>query len=231
MPTPVVSLSPLQLVTPQIVGPSFILSVDSSVLPITVSADLNTTRVEISIYNTTTIVTDFTTANGKNVFNASISLIPTVQETTVQIVGRNYNPFGSWTALTPFAAGYTFVDPNGNVQVASVAGTSGILQPTWSLILGGTTSDGSGSTIIPWINLGPLSITPTIKFTLIFFQSNLACPNRPAFGYSSEDESDRLYAAMGDSVVPQQPQHQFPWGSCHALDRPCGHQSAVCSIR
>ncbi len=174
MPTPVVSLSPLQMVTPVIVGPSNILSVDSSVLPITVNADLNTTRLEISIYNTTTVVTAFTASGGFNVFTTAVPLVPTVQEATVQIVGRNYNPFGAWANLTAFATGYTFVDPNGNVQVASVGGVSGNIMPVWNLTVGGTTSDGSGLSIVTWTNLGPLAITSTVKFTLIFFQSNLA---------------------------------------------------------
>src|SRR5271157_3787140 len=179
MPTPVVSLAALQMVTPQLVFPNPILSVDSSVLPITVATDLNTTRVEVSVYNTTyPRPTDppqtFTTVNGQNIFNFSIPLDPTVQEITVQIIGRNYNPTGAWAATTAVPTGYTFVDPNGNVQVATVGGITGAAQPTWSLSAGSTTFDGTGTTRITWTNLGVLAITSIIKFTLIFFQSNLA---------------------------------------------------------
>ncbi len=53
MPTPVTSLAALTLVTPVLVPPTYTLSVDSSVLPITVNADAKTTSIEVSIYNTT----------------------------------------------------------------------------------------------------------------------------------------------------------------------------------
>jgi hypothetical protein len=189
MPTPVTTLTALQLVTPILPNNVQTISVDSSVLPIVVTADANTTRIEVSIYNTTYAVTTFTSAtvNGvtQNTFSVSVPLTPSVLETTVQILARNYNPFGVWTPLTAFPTGYTFVDPNGNVQVATVGGVSGSygqtgspptipVQPTWNTAVDGITFDGSGSTIITWTCLGVLAVSPTIKFSLIFFQSNLA---------------------------------------------------------
>lgn len=174
MPTPVVSLTPLVVVTPALVPPTYTLSVDSSLLPIEVNADVNTTRLEVSIYNITYPVTTFTTASGVNTFQLSVPLTPTVLDTSVQIIGRNYNPSGAWASLTTFAAGYNFVDPNGNVQFTANGGISAASQPTWNLTTSGTTLDGSGLTQITWVNLGPLAITPIVKFTLIFFQSNLA---------------------------------------------------------
>src|SRR5580658_632350 len=147
MPTPVTTLTALQLVTPILPNNVQTISVDSSVLPVTVVADANTTRIEVSVYNTTYASTTFTSAtvNGvtQNTFSLSIPLVLTVLETTVQVVGRNYNPFGVWTPLTVFPTGYTFVDPNGNVQVATVGGTSGSygssaasppvpVQPAWN---------------------------------------------------------------------------------------------------
>src|SRR5271157_3237497 len=145
MPTPITSLTALQLVTPILPNNVQTISVDSSVLPVVIVADANTTRVEVSIYNTTHAATAFTTAtvNGitQNTFAVVVPVTPTVLETTVQILGRNYNPFGGWAPNTPVPAGYTFVDPNGNVQVATVGGTTGLIQPTWNLATGGITSD------------------------------------------------------------------------------------------
>jgi len=179
MPTPLVSLTPLVIVTPILVPPTYTLSVDSSILPFEIEADANTTRIEVSIYNTTYPVTTFTTTAGINTFLLSVPLTPTVLETTVQVIGRNYNPNGAWANLTVFAPGYNFVDSNGNVQYTANGGVSGNVQPTWNLTVGGTTVDGSGLTQITWTNLGPLAITPIIKFTLIFFQSDLAVQISP----------------------------------------------------
>src|SRR5208282_1859450 len=116
MPTPTVNLTALMLVTPILVPPSYTLSVDSSVLPVTIDADINTTRIELSIYNTTYVATAFTTANGKNIFTLSIPLIPTIQEATVQILGRNYNPNGVWADLTELPVGYTLSIPTGTCR-------------------------------------------------------------------------------------------------------------------
>src|SRR5271166_3030139 len=195
MPTPITSLTALQLVTPLLPNNVQTISVDSSVLPVVVVADANTTRIEASIYNTTYAATTFTTAtvNGiiQHTFSLSLPLLPTVLETTIQILGRNYNPFGVWAANTSVPTGYTFVDPNGNVQVATVGGTTGTLQPTWNLAKGGTTSDGSGTTIVTWTNLGVLAVSPTVKFSLIFFQSNLAVEIAPPSGIQAfKDQTD-----------------------------------------
>jgi hypothetical protein len=202
----VTSLTALQLVTPILPNNVQTISVDSSVLPVVIVADANTTRIEVSIYNTTYVATTFTTAtvNGvtQNTFSISVPLIPTVLEATVQILGRNYNPFGAWAPLTTFPTGYTFVDPNGNVQVATVGGVSGSyglvgspptipVQPPWSAQKGGVTLDGSGATIITWTNVGVLAVSPTIKFSLIFFQSNLAVQFGPPSGIQAfKDQTD-----------------------------------------
>jgi len=195
MPTPVTSLAALTLVTPQLPANVQTVSVDSSVLPIVVNTDGNTTRLEVSIYNTTYAVTTFTSATVGGVtthtFALSVPLVPSVQGVTVQLVGRNYNPFGVWAPSTTIPVGYTFVDPNGNVQAATVGGVTSTVQPTWNLAVDGTTSDGSGLTIITWTNVGVLAVTPTIKFTLIFYQSNLAVQIGPPSAIQAfKDQTD-----------------------------------------
>jgi hypothetical protein len=125
MPTPQVTLTPLQLVTPVLAVGSGTLSIDSTVLPIILNADENTARIEISAYGALTVLTTPTVVSGENQYSTSIAVVPTVQETSVSIVGRNYNPAGRWTPLTQFAVGYTFIDNNGYVESVITAGESG----------------------------------------------------------------------------------------------------------
>jgi hypothetical protein len=135
MPTPITTLSTLQLVTPVLPANTSVLSTDSSVLPIVVDADLNTTRIEISIYNTVYGLDNYTTTSGFNQFSTSVPLTLTVQETNVQILGRNYDPNISWLPNNSYAVGARQADPNGNVEVVVSAGVSGAAQPTWSTVL------------------------------------------------------------------------------------------------
>ena len=62
-----------------------------------------------------------------------------------------FDPGAVWAANTAFAAGQFITDPNGNIQLVSVAGTSGASQPTtWNTVYGGSTTDNG----ITWINNG-----------------------------------------------------------------------------
>ena len=67
---------------------------------------------------------------------------------------------GSWKASTAFTAGQAILDPNGNVQCVTTAGTSGASAPSWNATPGQTTTD---STAV-WTNLGPA--VQAAKFTL-----------------------------------------------------------------
>jgi hypothetical protein len=172
MPSPLSSLAALQVTTPSLVGDS--LSVDSSVLPFIILADVNTLRIEISFASQIQILGSFTnvTVNNTNYhqFTGSINLDPTVLNTQILLLGRNYNPANSWIAAASRVVGETFVDPNGNVQLVTIAGSSALIQPTWSLVLNGLTTDGS----VTWKNIGQLAISPTKKFSIIFFSSGNA---------------------------------------------------------
>jgi ethanolamine utilization protein EutP (predicted NTPase) len=90
MAIPTTSLAPLNILTPQITGST--LSVDSTVLPFVINADLNTTRVEISIYGITHIFTNFTIVGSNNQFTGTITLNPNITSTQILFVGRNYDP-------------------------------------------------------------------------------------------------------------------------------------------
>jgi uncharacterized phage protein gp47/JayE len=185
MPTPLSGLSPLQLITPVIPNGVTSISVDSTVLPYVVYADIATTRLEILIYNTvvvnstpTQVVVDGVTYNE---FKGSVNLDSTVENTSVQIVGRNYVPGTAWTALTTYALGKSIIDPNGYVQVVTSAGISGVSIPTFNTTLNATTTDGQ----VTWKNLGFIKITPITQFDLIFYVSQNALVIAPPSGVSS----------------------------------------------
>ncbi len=57
----------------------------------------------------------------------------------------------AWAASTAYSVGQEVYDSNGNVEVVTVAGTSGASAPAWNATVGSTTTDGS----VTWLNLGP----------------------------------------------------------------------------
>lgn len=58
-----------------------------------------------------------------------------------------------WQEESSYVQGTQILDSNGFLQVASNSGISGSVTPTWSMALGGSTTD-SGTTAITWINNG-----------------------------------------------------------------------------
>ena len=139
MPTATTTLSTLQLLTPVLPQNTSLLSIDSSVLPFVINADLNTVRLEISLYNTLYGNDTFTVVGKHNQFTTSIPLIQTTQETSVNIIGRNYDPTFLWEPHTVYPLDQHYGDPNGNVQVVvdipvPAVNTSGAAQPTWSTL-------------------------------------------------------------------------------------------------
>jgi len=65
----------------------------------------------------------------------------------------------TWQASHSFALNSAIVDPAGNLQKVTTAGTSGATQPTFNGSSGGTTSDGG----VTWTNAGP-AIGPGLTF-------------------------------------------------------------------
>src|SRR5271154_1744341 len=128
------SLTPLQLVTPVLPLNTNTLSIDSSVLPFVINADLNTTRIEIGIYNTNFAVNTFTFVNGFNQFKDSVALTTSVPQTNVTIIGRNYDPTFMWQPGTVYSIGQRFADPNANVQVVVQSSGSGTSSSTGAVI-------------------------------------------------------------------------------------------------
>jgi len=107
-----------------------------------------------------------TTVNGSQKWTGFGSGYMTDQSTGVwdtQLTApiTNNNTFNvtapGWQAATIYSGttinGTTIVDSNNNLEVATVAGTSGNLQPQWNAISGGVTKDGT----VTWTNGGAAS--------------------------------------------------------------------------
>jgi hypothetical protein len=154
--TPPIALSPLTLGSPTVTGDT--LSIDTSVLPLTVNADLNTTRIEVSIYGTTYVLTNPTVVSGVNQFTGSVPINTSIQNALIQFIGREYNP---WQTNTPYPLSYQVLDTNGNLQAVVQAGISGITTPSWGT--SGDTDDGS----VVWSYVGPFT-NPTAQTTWVY---------------------------------------------------------------
>lgn len=70
----------------------------------------------------------------------------------------------AWTATTAYASGQTVLDSNNNVQICTVAGTSGPTAPAWNTSVGQTTAD--GSTLV-WMCAGPSWIWKATSATIL----------------------------------------------------------------
>ena len=61
----------------------------------------------------------------------------------------------NWQASHAYTAPYThFIDSNGNIEVSTTPGTSGLTEPTWNPTVGGTTPDDG----VTWTNAGAAGI-------------------------------------------------------------------------
>lgn len=116
----------------------------------------------------------------------------------------------SWVASTPYAVGNFIVDPNGNLQLVTVAGTSGTVQPTWNMTLNGFTFDGGvtwenrGSALENWGIVAP-TVPPTVSqqsltggFSTWVASSYYTTTGRDAFPsplFVIEDSSNRIQMA------------------------------------
>jgi hypothetical protein len=185
MPTPISGLTALQLVVPVVPNGTKVISVDSTVLPYTVLADSNTSRLEISVDNTLVINSSSvaTTIAGVtyNQFTGTLALPTGLVQSVIQMTGRNYVPGAAWVASTLYVVGTRIIDLSGYVQVVTVGGTSAGSIPTFNATLNGTTIDAG----VTWTNLGVTQITPTVKFTLLYYVSENALVIAPPSGARS----------------------------------------------
>jgi hypothetical protein len=66
-----------------------------------------------------------------------------------------------WQANTAYSAGQAIVDPTGNIQLATIGGTSGATQPAWTEGANATTLDAA----VTWTNSGPLTWQASKAYT------------------------------------------------------------------
>lgn len=64
----------------------------------------------------------------------------------------------AWSPNNPYLLSDSIIDPNGNLQQVTTAGTSGASAPTWNATLNGTTND---ATPLVWTNKGPPATSAT----------------------------------------------------------------------
>jgi hypothetical protein len=77
---------------------------------------------------------------------------PTVKPTVTQADVPSI--YGAWAASTWYAPLFVILDSNGNLQKLTTAGTTGTLAPTWSAIIGATTSEVPNGGTAVWTCLG-----------------------------------------------------------------------------
>ena len=108
------------------------MSVDSTVLPYIVQGSEEYVRLEVSIYGATVANASPDASTGESVFTGTVSLNLNAGDAVIQFIARNYDPTQiGWNASTARAAGYRFVDDNGQVQVAIAStGPTGSSEPT-----------------------------------------------------------------------------------------------------
>ena len=65
-----------------------------------------------------------------------------------------------WQPGTSYSAGQAILDPSGNIQIATIGGTSGATQPAWTEGANATTMDAA----VIWTNKGPLTWQPNTNY-------------------------------------------------------------------
>ena len=85
----------------------------------------------------------------------------------------------AWLPGTSYSAGQAIVDPTGNIQTATIGGTSGASQPSWREGANATTQDAS----VTWTNSGPVTWQANTQYEVgqIIIDSNghLQCATIP----------------------------------------------------
>lgn len=117
---------------------------------------VNTGPVLTTAHQTCSPVTDFLNPNASG--GATEWIFLSVQNTGVPsacggqgcIMNFRDTP---WNASSTYSVGQEILDSHFQIQVVSVAGTSGGSTPTWSVTTGGSTTDGT----VTWLDQGPLS--------------------------------------------------------------------------
>ena len=111
-----------------------------------------------------------------------------------------------WAGNTGFIANAVIVDSNGNLQVATTPGATASSQPSWSLELGGITTDGS----VVWTNYGqapsPLAYPVGYRDMLVDLLSAYQ------EGATAKSVQDVIYAYTGKNIIVEELYKQITTG-------------------
>ena len=113
---------------------------------------------------------------------------PTVTPTVTQALAPSVYP--AWAASTWYAPLFVILDSNNNLQQLTTAGTTGTIAPTWSAIIGGTTSEVPNGGTAVWTCLGTGAWLPThvyfagdiVKATFTYYISTTQQDGFDSFG-------------------------------------------------
>ncbi len=106
-----------------------------------------------------------------------------------------------WQPQTQFAVNAFIIDPNSNIQIATVAATTGAVPPQWASAFGQTTTDGAET----WKNNGPASWQPNTTFAAgqYIFDSNgnQQFVYTPGVSATTEPDWNGVYLPTTDGTV------------------------------
>lgn len=108
-----------------------------------------------------------------------------------------------WMANTAYSMNAKVLDTNGNVEIATVGGTSGSSNPPWNTQVGLTTKDGTAPTQITWRNEGPV-VPGSGSGTELLASNATNCANgNPLVSMGSVNcEIDTLPSTVGGTSPP-----------------------------
>jgi hypothetical protein len=106
--------------------------------------------------------------------------------------------FGQWAADTGMILRTAILDSNGNVQIATTAGQTGSVEPSWALTTGATTIDGS----VIWTNAGaaPATLAYPIGYRDMLVDLLAAYQE----GATPKSIQDVIYAYTGKNIVVEE---------------------------
>ena len=114
--------------------------------------------------------------------------------------------FTQWSADSGIILRTAILDRNGNIQVATTAGATGTSEPSWSLITGATTTDGS----VVWTNAGPAP--STLAYPVGYRDMLVDLLSAYQEGATVNSIQDVIYAYTGKHIIVEELYKQIVTG-------------------